>query len=373
MKKTITSWMFIGLLAFLTACGGSATTDAEAEAEAEEAQEELEDTLGEEAENAIPDTASDVVTTLADVNGFTIVTELFNPHSYDIYGTEVKITAFVKDHSNNPVSDGTVVSFVADDNGLIEDQCITSGGVCFVTWTSARDSSQPVSPPASHDPGYVDDFKVTIMARTIGEDSFIDKNSNSLYDPGETWFTQSEAFIDTDDNGSYDSDVNNFDEYFDFNKDGVYNDGLSNTLFRGDSCSTTAIAAGHCKARLEVWNTVTMINSDGNSVNVILRDCNGNTLSNVDLTINTCFTIELQDVNGNVPPIGTKLSVTTDVGDIKTAPPSTVPNVYIQPGSGLVQGMIIAPQATDQDDGVLTITVESVTGLILGYPYLISD
>ncbi len=373
MKKTITSWMFIGLMAFLTACGGSGTTAEEVAADVEEAQGELEDTLGEDADDAIPDTASDVVTTRADVNGFTIVTELFNPHAYDIYGTEVKITAFVKDHSNNPVSDGTVVSFVADDNGLIEDQCITSGGVCFVTWTSARDSSQPVAPPAGNDPGYVDDFKVTIMARTIGEDSFIDKNSNSLYDPGETWFTQSEAFIDTDDDGTYDAGMNDFDEYFDFNQDGSYNDGLSNTLFRGDSCSPTAIAAGHCSARLEVWNTVTMINSDGNSVNVTLRDCAGTTLTSVNLATTTCFTVELQDVNGNIPPFGTKFKVATDVGDIKFSPASDVANLYREPGTGLVQGLRISPQTTNQDDGVLTIEVESVRGLIQAYQYPISD
>ncbi len=375
MKNKIINWTFIGLLALLTACGGSSTTSEEEEAAA---QEELEDTLGEEAEDAIVDTASDVVTTLADVNGFKIVTEIINPHSYDYNGTEVNITAFVKDHSNNPVDDGTVVSFVADDNGLIEDQCITTGGTCTVIWTSSRDRNQPTSPAAAGDPGYAGDYRVTIMGRTIGEDSFIDKNSNSLWDTNETRMTQSEAFIDTDDDGTYDAGVNDFDEYFDFNGDGTFNEAAESTKFRGKSCSAAAISAGHCATRLEVWDTVALINSDGGAVEVSLYatgDCSGAALaagSTLNLTTNNTYCIELQDQWGNVPPIDTKISVDADNGTVKIEPPAAIPNYYNAIGRGFINALVIIPDA-DSSNGTLTIEIESVRGVVTYKTFGLAD
>ena len=374
--------MFIGLLAFLTACGGSATTDAEVEAEVEEAQEELEDTLGEEAENAIPDTASEVVTTLADVNGFKIVTAVLNPRGYDYYGTEVEITAFVKDHSNNNVADGTVVTFIADDNGMIEDQCATENGTCSVKWWSSRDRSEPVSPdPNSGDDGYVNDFLITIMARTIGEDSFINKNDSSdpLFEVGETFLTQSEAFLDANDNGVFDTGVNDFDEYFDYNGDGSFNLASEFTLFRGVSCSSTAKALGHCGSRIEVWDSITLINSSGGDADMELTNCSGTVIaktvngdqvdptSTITLASATNFCLEVTDLNGNIPPIATAIEVTTDNGVIDVSP-TEVGNIKTSIGSGFFGDIRIKPDALPSS-GTMVLKTESVNGSVV-YMYV---
>lgn len=346
------NWLIlVMLLGMLAGCGGTSAADRAAE------EEETEDNnVG---EGSLEDTASEVVTTLADVNGFKVTTTTLNPRGYDINGTEVEITAYVKDHSNNPVADGTVVTFESDDNGLIEPQCVTTGGTCTVTWLSARDRNQPVDPDAGGDSGYTGDYLITIMARTIGEDSFIDKNANSKFDVGETFFTQSEAFLDANDNGVYDAD-SGFDEYSDFNKNGQF-DNASSSFFRGESCSDGARAQAHCASRLEVWDTVRMINSSGGQVSMLLTDCSGTTINTVNVSAapqTVC--LEVTDPNGNVPPIGTGISVTTDNGEIDFAPEEVI-NAYGEPGTPYVGKIRLSSDGTSST-GTMTIETESVNG-----------
>lgn len=341
------------LLSLLTACGGSDSSEGSNFGKSDDATTNT-------TEEVIEETASTVVTSSADVNGFSIATTSFNPRAYDFIGTEVDLVATVKDHSNNPVADGTVVTFIADDNGYVEDQCTTTSGTCTVKWRSARDRNQPVDPDAGADNGYVNDYKITVMARTIGEDSFIDKNANSLFDNGETYFTQSEAFLDANDDGDYDSDKTDYDEYSDFNNNGSFDSNESVTVFRGKSCSSSAKALGHCAAQLEVWDTLTMINSSGGPVSMTLSDCIGSAVTSINLAGPSLYCLEVTDKNGNVPPSGTGIEVKTDNGSIDVSP-TTVPNVYMEPGTGFVGPVRIKPDDTPSS-GTMTIKTSSVNG-----------
>lgn len=345
MSKTIKNLTLIALLTALAACGGGEDPTATTE------EDNVADETG--TDDAIVDTASDVVTTLADVNGFNIVAETLNPRGYDFYGTEVIITAFVKDHSNNNVEDGTVVTFIADDNGMIGNQCATTDGTCTVTWTSSRDRN------------YDNDFRVTIMARTIGEDSFIDKNANSQFDVGGTLTTQSEPFLDANDNGTYDSGVADYDEYSDYNGNGSF-DAADSSLFKGASCSSTAAAAGHCATRTEVWDTLTLTNSAGGYVDMVLTNCAGTEYGNsitgavsaITLTGPTNFCMTVYDVNGNAPPAGTDIDVIIDNVAIDVSP-ETVPNQYFAPSTGYVADVRLKPKDA-ADSGTLILKTESV-------------
>lgn len=370
MKSKIINWAFISLLAFLTACGGSDTTE---EQQQQEDAQDIADQTGADADDIITDTASDVVTTTADVNGFKIVTTTLNPRGADFYGTEVEISAFVKDHSNNPVADGTVVTFVADDNGLVEDQCVTTDGQCSVKWWSAGDRTQPMDPDAGSDASYGSensDFIVTIMARTIGQDSFIDKNANSLFDVGETYFTQSEPFLDTNDDGDYDSGANDFDEYFDYNANGQFDADTSFTKFRGDSCSAAAQSAGHCAEMMEVWDTLRMVNSSGGTGSISLLDSTCTTaVTAINVTAGPAtFCLELVDPAGNIPPAGTKINISTDNGEIDVSP-AEVPNQYATPGTGFQGDLRIKPDDDTSDTGTVTIKIEWLNG-VTSYNYI---
>lgn len=363
--KTIIKWSLISFTALLVACGGSD----DAATEAQTSDEQLKDDLGDTAKS---DTASDVVTTLADVNGFKITTDTLNPHGYDINGTVVNITAFVKDHSNNPVEDGTVVTFIADDNGLVEDQCATTNGTCSVKWISSRDRN------------YDGDYLITIMARTIGEDSFIDKNANSKFDANETFFTQSEAFLDANDDGDYDSGFNDYDEYSDYNSNGSF-DSANSTIYKGDSCTDTAKSLGHCTTRIEIWDTIKLVNSAGgakynadgdkisNAVNISFTDCEGNTVTSItNLTTTEEYCVEFKDSNGNVPPVGTKVEVTTDNGTIVSKPDATIANMFVTIGSGDTDKLKIKTDG-EPSIGDLVIKTTSTAGLINSLTIPVSD
>lgn len=367
MKNTIIMWTMMVLLSLLTACGGS-----DSGSDSNFASSDDTDTADAVLEDAIEETASDVVTTLADVNGFRIASTVLNPRAYDYIGTEVELVVTVKDHSNNPVEDGTVVTFIADDNGYVEDQCVTTSGSCTVVWTSARDRSQPADPDALDNNGYANDYIITVMARTIGEDSFIDKNANSLFDDGEIYFTQAEAFLDANDNGEYDAGSTDFDEYSDYNSNGTFDGDDFVDTFRGTSCSNSAKALGHCASQLEVWDTLRMINSSGGTVFISLSDCAGNELAYVRsdgtamasvLDISggpTKYCLEVTDINGNIPPSETTINVSTDNGTIDVSPES-VPNQYVAPGTGFIGDIRIKPD-DDSSSGTMTIKTSSVDG-----------
>ncbi len=377
MKSKIMTWAFVSLLAFLTACGGSDTTVTEAEEAA--AEEELADDLN--VEEIQEDTASDVVTTLADVNGFEITTTVRNPRAYDYSNTEVEIVANVKGHNNTNVADGTVVTFVTDDNGRIEEQCATINGSCSVKWWSQRGRNQPVSPdPNSPDAGYVNDFEITIMARTIGEDTFYGKTDSSapLFEVGDTIMNQSEAFLDANDNYAYDGAVGDFDKYFDFNGDGKFNLAADFTKFRGVSCSATARAQGHCAEKAEIWDSITLINSADGYADIELTDGAGTiiaktlygdevTVSTISLTTATTLFLEVTDRNGNIPPVDTKIEVTTDNGTIDVSP-DKVANQGAPVGTGFKGSIRIKPD-DESSGGTLTIKTENVDGSLL-YVYI---
>jgi hypothetical protein len=379
MTLTIKKLILIAFLGVLVACGGSDDpATAEQVSDQSDVGVEIE---GVEEENIIEDTASEVVTTLGDVNGFSIVTTTANPRSDDFYGTEVDITAYVKDHSNNPVQNGTVVTFVADDNGLVEDQCATVKGQCSVTWWSAGDRSQPMDPDASGDAGYQDNI-ITIMARTVGEDSFIDKNSNSLFDVGEVRFTQSEPFIDTNDDGDYDSGINDFDEFFDYNENGEFDGNEEFTLYRGASCSTSAIASGHCAEKLEIWDTTRMINSSGGKVDIQVTICSTSavlmdTRPDPRITSSTTFTatsdlcLELFDPNGNIPPVGTKIAI-SNTNLLLASLPTEVANEYKAPGTGFQAEFSVEPDVAPST-GSIKVETESVDGQKLSYFFTVTD
>ena len=372
MTKTIKNLTLIALLAMLAACGGS---DDPADAQGSTEADDLSDSTGTPADEVIVDTASDVVTSSADVNGFNIVTSVANPRAYDWTGTEVDIIAYVKDSSgNNPVEDGTVVTFVADDNGMITDQCATVSGACSVKWISSRDRNQPQDPPAGDDAGYVNDFQITIMARTIGQDSFEDENGNHLYDVGELYISQSEALLDANDNGDFDSGAGDYDEFFDFNSNGTFDLDSVYSKFRGpaSSCTANARAAGHCAELLEVWDTLKLVNSHGGQPTIALYPtqdangfCSGTEItdgSTINVATKTTYCVEISDINGNIPPSGTKISVSNDNGEIVIAPPTEVPNKFIAIGEGYNSRLVIQTDGTSSLDGYLTIEVEPVSG-----------
>ncbi len=211
-----------------------------------------------------------MITGLPDQNSFSLGADILNPQGWDVIGTPVTISAYLADHYQNPVPDGTIVAFAAE-GGRVGGTCATTSGACSVIWVS-------------QDPKPVDGI-VTITARTVGEGDYQDLNSNGLYDVGEDFVPYPEVFIDANGNGVFDKDaiynasvniddtgdvefgwdastMNFFEEFFDFGENNRQYDAAPNK-YQGVTCSDAAKLAGHCEYLMDVSRSIELIMSEG--------------------------------------------------------------------------------------------------------------
>lgn len=129
---------------------------------------------------------------IPDQNSMSLSVSTYSPEAKEFDGITVDITARVADRYNNPVKDGTTINFIAE-SGKIGDgtvgSCLTTDSKCTVIWESQGE--RPV------------DNRNTILAYVIGHESFYDRNGNGLFDLGDNFEDLSEAFLDSDENGSF--------------------------------------------------------------------------------------------------------------------------------------------------------------------------
>ena len=76
-----------------------------------------------------------ITTGIPDDDSMDIVATVINPEGWDISGTQVVISARLADRFNNPVPDGTAITFTTE-GGSIDSFCTTTDGSCVVIWTS---------------------------------------------------------------------------------------------------------------------------------------------------------------------------------------------------------------------------------------------
>jgi hypothetical protein len=149
---------------------------------------------------------------------------------FTVDGVTRQITVRMADKFNNPVPDGTAAVFTTE-YGSIQPSCETTNGACSVTWTSQAPriptleenqklvvtindpgyncpSHKGSSGPCPDDLGMIRGGRSTILVTAIGEESFIDRNGNGVFDQDEAddglWFNLTEAFLDNNENGLYD-------------------------------------------------------------------------------------------------------------------------------------------------------------------------
>lgn len=165
-----------------------------------------------------------ISTGVPDQDSFSLSASTLNPEGWDIDGTEVEITARMADAFNNPVPDGTAVSFTTE-GGSVDPSCVTVNGVCTVIWRSQLprpdghvlgDVNNALhASETSNTMGQTYGGRVTILATAIGEESFPDLNGNGRFDASEMV-----GFLGNNISGlSYDLK----EAFVDFNEDGLFN------------------------------------------------------------------------------------------------------------------------------------------------------
>jgi len=268
-----------------------------------------------------------ITTGIPTANNFSLAVQCFNVEGLDHDGTTTTLTASMADRFQNPVPDGTAVTFTSSHGG-VGAQCVTDSstagpnggipGICSVAWRSQGSRAPLLGGP----PG-----RVAVLATAIGEESFTDSNGNGAFDSGEAFFDTSEQFRDDAGTGSYVVG----DYFYDFNTNGI-RDGADG-VFEGVLCNDpTRCDATKKSIGIGQRNVIIM---SGSTAAIDTIDGSGNIVA-APTTMKPSASLPLlfwvRDVNGNVMPGGTTVGVTaagasnlTVVAPASFAVPCTAP------------------------------------------------
>ncbi|WP_100643551.1 Ig-like domain-containing protein [Alteromonas facilis] len=332
------------------------------------------------ADNTVISTQSDILTVntgLPDQNSFSLSTSNPNPEAASINGQQVTVTAYLADAFNNPVPDGTAVSFTTE-GGQIQPSCTTLNGSCSVEWTSA-------------DPR-VDDHRVTVLATAIGHETLYDSNGNNVYDDEDggalnlggdsgfglpssntTGFADiSEAWRDDNENDSYDA----VEVFLDYDGNGTFSQ--ANAAFDGPQCQ-----ANNCGANgLHVRRALVMIMASSNALisvlenNVELVNNYGGGSNSPVLNIargeSASFTLRVRDTAEQTMPSDTSVLVETSSGSVAGQTDISINKNNRAGGSSLE--FVLTNDLTVDDDPInatVSITVTSPSGVVSGLTMIV--
>lgn len=116
-------------------------------------------------------------------DGFSIAFEKTSMNG-NLDGDESEVRLTLADRYGNPVPDGTRVNLVSEGGVVIPASCTTTNAVCKVKFV--------VSNPRPAD------GRVALTAYAVGEETYVDANSNLVYNSGETFTDLGQVFLDKD-------------------------------------------------------------------------------------------------------------------------------------------------------------------------------
>lgn len=257
-------------------------------------------------------------TGMPDQDSMSISASRFNPPGWDYNGEQVDITIHLADAFNNPPPDGTSVQFITE-GGSIDTNCATVNGTCFVTWKSQ-------TPRPSNG-------RVTILATTVGNESFQDVDGDGLYTPGTDIFNSfndggncnpnvplstaeatpggndepcddlGEAYLDANEDGEY----NAGEKIVDFNINGSFD--TENGIYNGVLCAVEG--EGCSKQPVNIRQEIVLSMSSERPMTQSGRLLGQPEFIEMGANETTSFNVTLADINGNAMPIGTTVSLNT--------------------------------------------------------------
>jgi hypothetical protein len=249
---------------------------------------------------------------------FSLAVECFNIEGWDYDGQTTGVTARLGDRFQNPVPDGTAVTFNAE-GGNILSSCTTAttaseGGVCKVTYRSSN-------PRPS-------DGRVSVLATAIGEESFVDTNSNGAFDNGESFSDLPEVFRDDDEDGIYDSG----EIFFDFNNNQTRD--LADGLFNGVLCNDTTGRCGGASTRSLGIGEQNLVILSGSTASISQSD--GSWPALLSFPAGTASVLVwVRDLHENPMPAGTTVSAKVGTGGVTVEGATS----YIVPCSAIAAGV----------------------------------
>ncbi|EGM70325.1 invasin domain 3-containing protein [Shewanella sp. HN-41] len=345
-----------------------------------------------------------ISTGLPDQDSFSLSASNLTPEGWDYDGIEVDVTARLADAFNNPVPDGTAVSFTTE-GGVIEPSCVTVSGACSVKWTSQNPrptgdtlAMQGKEPSLGAGLGQPYGGRVTILATAIGEESFPDTNSNGRFDASEVAdflnkndvsgnpYDLSEAFVDHNEDRIFNPSVaggeagGDAEVFTDFNNNSVYDQ--ADDLYNGSLCQLDANNEPHsgCSRNSKSLNVraslvLVMSGSDAMASVPIIIDsciddkskvdtCDGfNDNATIDIIGKSVggISIIIGDLHNQPLPTGTVITFTPSAGSLASKGSFTVASSN---DNASKQYSVAIKGADEPDAGTLTIEAVTPKGII---------
>ncbi|MEM1262410.1 MAG: hypothetical protein AAGH76_08440 [Pseudomonadota bacterium] len=281
-----------------------------------------------------------VTTGIPDQNSVSLSTECLSIEGFNLDGTTSETTIRMSDRFNNPVPDGTAVTFTAE-GGQIGGSCVTQttpnngGGVCSVAYVSQE--PRPI------------DGRVEILATAIGEESFTDVDSNGQFNGTDIAQNIGEPFQDNNENGAYDLG----EPFRDFNQNGLRDDENQAFYagFNGLLCDATGGAVCSVNETLFVFDDLTIVLSTS-AADITFPNSPGGIF-----TGNGSVFITVTDLNGNPVAGGSTVQLEATGG-------SVTPTTFTIPCSNAMGGSTFVASIANNTGGALRVTVTSPNGLV---------
>lgn len=308
-------------------------------------------------------------------NALSLSATTLNIEGWNYDGTTTQIYARMADRFLNPVPNGTVVNFRTS-GSQVNATCRTGEvspcqpstphvqGECCVLLTSAAPRpyvGQPGAQPAG-------DGRVVVLAYALGEESFVDANSNGRFDIGETWTDMPEPYLDVNESGAKDP----LEPYIDTNLNGSYSiaDGIFNGILRDPSISGPTQIHVRQSIRVILSGSDAVISVAPNPIE-LTKCVTGEEFVNTPVT---AF-ISVTDVNNNIMPAGTQITIATSNGTINSPSALVVSNAAPNFGASILYPVTIRSDASQSagpaftctnpiSRGYLSISVRTPRGLI---------
>jgi hypothetical protein len=249
-----------------------------------------------------------ITTGIPDDDSVSLSMECVNVEGWSRDGVTSEVTVRMSDRYNNPVPDGTAVTFMAE-GGQVGGFCLTEttdggGGACSVTWVSQE--PRPLN------------GRVSILAHAIGEESFIDVDSDGVFNNADIPIEIGEPFLDDNEDGTHQPLAG--EKFVDFNVNGTRDVATPGFYagFNGLLCdaTTTALCSTNVPPTitLSVSGQIVVVMSSGTA---IVTDSVGGAIAVAAGTENVAtFTVTVGDVNGNPLADGSTVSAETSNGSM---------------------------------------------------------
>ncbi|MFA7270340.1 MAG: hypothetical protein WC073_13440 [Sterolibacterium sp.] len=311
---------------------------------------------------------------------FSLSLSSLNIEGYNINGVTTTLNVIASDRLGNPVPDGTAINFISE-GAQIEPSCATVSGTCSVKFTSAN----PRPTGDTELAGIVTKGRATVVAYTLGEESFTDLYGDNVYHGlggSPTTSLGTDPFNDLGD------------VFIDNNEDGVWQAGEQSIAFKStnNSACSSGIAtsppapskAGTCDG---VWGSahvrqdavIVLSGSSGyvNSINggrPTAAFIPGATTPVTTFSMGGAtkcsgsFQVYVFDQNRNPLPVGTALasvSPPTSLGTVSISPAS-VQNTNT-PGGTAHTILISKPSTTNATTGAVSCVTVGAGGVPLNF------